>query len=327
MALSKAFLGHSIFTEFSVQNALTRFQDYGAPQGAPPPTDAQRIDRFIQALQDLQIGSVFIQLFTRSGDVETNDANQNLRKELTGALVQAGINWAGWGYCAGSNWNRDEGLVTQFQDALSMPAFMIDAEPGNKINGVADIWAQSDFDAFTDYLQQKVGTDNLTLTTWPVLQMQNDPAHNVPLVTLMKIAAPRIGAFVPQAYWMNHPSQAYYNLGFSQQDYPPNDPVSFVRLCVKSWSMLGFTTPLIVAGQTYWSASDSTPPMATMNTKVADFTTTFADWPQIVGFSWYHAGMNNSTQTGAMSDAMINAIKQGKLGAKPYQPQSGPAPG
>jgi hypothetical protein len=55
-----------------------------------------------------------------------------------------------------------------------------------------------------------------------------------------------------------------------------------------------------------------------MEGKVADFVSNFADWSQILGFSWYHAGQSDSPPD-SMSDAMIASIKQAQLGTKPYQ--------
>jgi hypothetical protein len=44
MAINPAFLGHGIFTEFSVNNALKRFANYTSPNPANPPP-ADNIDR------------------------------------------------------------------------------------------------------------------------------------------------------------------------------------------------------------------------------------------------------------------------------------------
>lgn len=323
MALNKAFLGHSIFTQLSIRGALTRFQNYGAAPGALPPNDTQRIDRFIQALKDMQIATVFIQLFSREGDVETNVTDRAARTNLITALGQAGINWAGWGYCAGNNCATNKNLIVSLKTGLGMLAFMIDAEPGNTVipnpanpsKPLPDLWAQTDFDDFTSYLQQQFGTDNLALTTWPILQIQDGSTN--PVVALMRIAAPRVGAFVPQAYWMNFPTNIHYRtLDLSPNVYPPNDPDSYVRMVIKSWSMLNFTNPLVIAGQAYWG--EGGPDQPTMEAKVASFTSKFTGWQQIFGFGWYHAGQTDSPPD-AMSDAMIATIKQAKLGAKPYQ--------
>jgi hypothetical protein len=35
-------------------------------------------------------------------------------------------------------------------------------------------------------------------------------------------------------------------------DYPPHDPVSFVRMMIRAWADAGFTKPLVISGQAYW---------------------------------------------------------------------------
>jgi hypothetical protein len=87
-------------------------------------------------------------------------------------------------------------------------------------------------------------------------------------------------------------------------------------MTIKSWSMAGINMPLIIAGQAYWG--EDGPDQPTMESKVANFVSNFADWPQILGFSWYHAGKKDSPPD-SMSDAMIAAIKHSQLGMKPYQ--------
>jgi hypothetical protein len=262
----------------------------------------------------MQISTVWIQLFTRSstGDVDPTPAGAKLRKDLIARLGGAGIKVAGWGYCAAKNRDRDVGLIKKFRDDLGISAFVIDAEPEKG----KDVWTKSAFDAFTQAVNGLYGTDNLALSTWPVLQIQDEPAN--PVIELMGIAAPRVSLFAPQAYWMKYPVKVHYNsTGLKEADFPRNDSVSFVRLVIAAWRKLGFTTPLVVSGQAYWG--EGSPPKKTMEAKVDRFAQTFADWPQIVGFNWYHAGKANTNADGSMSDEMIKSIAAGKLGTKPYQ--------
>lgn len=328
MTINPAFLGHTIFTEFSVTRTLTRYENYRAPAGSPPPTPSQKIDRFIRALKDLHVQSVWIQLFSRGGDVEETDDDRALRATLIARLTHEKIKWVGWGYCSGKNWDTDKDLIVKFRDDLNMSAFAIDAEPGNKIyvnpafpddpdQKLPDLWTEADFDAFTAFVSQKIGKDNLALTTWPALQVQDDVAHGNPLIKLMKIAAPRVCLFVPQAYWMRYPTTVHYGYGLKEQDYPRDDPVSFVRLVIKSWRMLHFNGPLVIAGQAYWG--EGSPAKDVMSGKVKDFTKNFNGWSGIVGFSWYHAGAKNTDQEGSMSDEMLTSISSAKLNAKPYK--------
>ena len=220
MTMDKAFLGHGFFTEFSVTRALDRFKNYQSPAvGAASPTDT--IDRFILALKDMQVSSVWIQLFKRSGDCKSTPASAKLRKDLINRLTKAGIGWAGWGYCAGTNWQRDIGMIKRFRDDLEMPAFVIDAEPEKG----KDVWAEANFDRFTGAANKLLGTDHLALSTWPVLGLQDEPGNRV--IKVMQLAAPYVCLFAPQAYWMNFPSKVHYQLGFKPEVAPkqPN------RLC------------------------------------------------------------------------------------------------
>jgi hypothetical protein len=336
MAINKAFLGHSLFTELSVDRIVSRYQAYQSPNPHPAPRDP--IDRFVFALQDMQISNVWIQLFTRPAsddpaDFGECDPGSQTRATLIQRLGEANINWVGWGYCAGKYWTKCLTLIQKLHHDLAIPAFMIDAEPGNKIypnpqfpndsdKNLPDVWANADFDTFTADVLREFGQDNLALTTWPMLQIQDDATN--PVVALMRIAAPRVCAFVPQAYWMSYPTTVHYNtLGLSPHDYPPNDPVSFVRMTIKAWSMLGFAQPLAIAGQAYWGEGGTD--QNTMTGKVSSFAANFADWSQIIGFGWYNAGLSGDpAKNDSMSNDMITAIRQAKLGAKPYkQPAQG----
>ena len=329
MAINEVFLGHSLFTELTLQNVLDRYGSYQSPNPHPAPRDA--IDQFIYAIQDMRIANVWIQLFSRPhsdspDDLGECDPGSQTRATLIQRLGENNINWVGWGYCAGKYWQKSLTLLQRLHNDLNMSAFIIDAEPGNAIyanpqdpkHPLPDLWADADFDTFTSKVMLEFGNDNVALTTWGVLQTQDDPGHGVPLVALMQKAAPRVAAFIPQAYWQSYPGPLQWNsCGLSKTDFPPDDPVSFVRLVIKAWSKLGFTTPLIIAGQAYWSSDEGTPPKATMNDKVHAFTTNFADWPQILGFSWYNAGAKNTSAEGSMSKDMISTIMAAKLG--PYK--------
>src|SRR4051812_36260884 len=102
MSIHKALLGHGIFTEFSVANAIDRYGSYRSERVSGRPAE-DSIDRFVQVLTEMQISSVWIQLFSRSGDCETRPTRIKMRKDLISTLQKAGIQWAGWGYCAGAN--------------------------------------------------------------------------------------------------------------------------------------------------------------------------------------------------------------------------------
>jgi hypothetical protein len=136
----------------------------------------------------------------------------------------------------------------------------------------------------------------------------------------MKIAAPRVCLFAPQAYWMTYPTTVHYKtLQYSPRDYPPNDPVSFVRMTVRSWSDAGISNPLVISGQAYWGESNSTPE-SVMTPKVKAFADNFQNWDQILGFNWYNGGEDVASDQGTMSNQMITDIKAAHLGSKSYKP-------
>ncbi len=326
MGIHQAFRGHGIFTEFSIKPTLARYKNYASPDPTHP-APADEIDRFILALKDMDIRSVWIQLFSRGGDFDGKNAK--LRKDLIARLGTAGIHWAGWGYCAGRNWKTDIDLIASLRADLGMQAFIIDAEPGNtvwpnpadKTKRLPDLWTLDDFDAFCKAVNKLFGTDNLALSTWPVLQMQDNEKKDNPVIKLMRIAAARVCLFAPQAYWMGFPKQVHYNLGYKEKDFPRDDPASYVRLVIQSWRDLKFTNPLVISGQAYWG--ENSPSQKKMEAKAAQFMKDFADWAKIAGFNWYHAGGKESADGGSMSDAMIASIAAARLGGKPYQ---APAP-
>jgi hypothetical protein len=310
MAINKAFLGHGIFTEYSITNALDRFKHYGG--GAPAATPADQIARFVTAMKDMDVRNVWIQIFTRQQKFDMDAASTQLRKDLITALTNANISWAGWGYCAGANATRDLGWIQQFKSDLGMQAFVIDAEPEEAKH--KDVWTTEDFTNFVSGVSNRFGVDNVAISTWPCVQLRENSVK-----TLLKAAEPFVCLFAPQVYWMDYPSNVHYHtLGYSMADYPPHDPVSFVRMMIRAWADAGFTKPLVMSGQAYWESTS--PSKAVMNLKASQFANHFADWTQILGFNWYHAGKGDDTNaTGSMSDEMVATIKAARLGAKPYK--------
>jgi hypothetical protein len=72
-----------------------------------------------------------------------------------------------------------------------------------------------------------------------------------------------------------------------------------------------------MAQVTAWG--EGSPPQAGMEAKAAKFIATYADWPKIIGFNWYHGGSHNTAAEGSMSDSMIQSIAATDLGTKPYK--------
>jgi hypothetical protein len=330
MTINKAFLSHGIFTERSVTYAINRYAAYVSQNPANPPP-ADNIDRFINALKDMNISNVWIHLFSRGKDKEDEPAGSHEQREkLIARLNARNIPWAGWGYCAGYSAAADFNLIQKFRSdpKIAMKAFVIDAEPGNDVpdpndpnKKIKDKWVLADFDKLVGDANQLMGINNLAISTWPILQFHDD----YDATTLMKKAAGRVCLFAPQAYWMGHPSNPHYKFDsahFTVKKYPRDDPTAFVRLVIDAWRILNFTNPLVISGQAYWELDKDggSPSRETMEVKIYQLATKFSDWGKIVGFNWYHAGLANTEMEGSMSDDMIRYIGDGHFDAKPYQP-------
>jgi hypothetical protein len=339
MTINKAFLGHGIFTELSVTRALARYAAYVSPNPAiPHPADS--IDRFINAIIDMNIASVWIQLFSHGRDCESGTSGSpDLRLKLIARLNKHNISWAGWGYCASYSHHADLNLITQFHsDASIAPkAFVIDAEPGNELTDpndstktIKDTWDPDAFEKFVKDVNQIYGRDNLALSSWPTLYLHTDADENAP--ALMQSAAPYVCAFAPQAYWLDKPQPANYADGYTQANYPLHDPIAFIRLCLDDWSKYlnkwkatdsYITARLITTGGAYWG-SDGSLPLSDMEAKLLKVVNHLpaAQWGRMIGFNWYHAGMEQSGAAdaeGSMSDNMIKVIAAAKLQLRAYQ--------
>jgi len=323
MVINAAFLGHGIITQYSVTNAIDNFATYNSPNPAyPPPTS--NLDRFICALRDMRISYVWVHLFSRGVDVEDRkDGSRAQRLAFLKRLNAEGIPWAGWGYCGSATSAKDLKLIKQFKadPDVSPRAFVVDAEPEKN----DDPWK---LDAFTDFMKavaQEYAPDDLALSTWPVLYLhEDDNAH-----TIMQAAAPFICAFAPQVYWLSFPKvPTHYTGGYTHQDYPPNDPISYLRLCLDDWTKYinkwkaadpTLNPRLIVTGEAYWG-SDGSPSQQIMEDKLNDVVANLSDaqWQRIIGFNWYDAGEVGTPGEGSMSSKMIASISSHRLDQKPY---------
>jgi hypothetical protein len=236
-------------------------------------------------------------------------------------LREAGIRVAGWGYChQGANW-RQQGLELAVEECNhhKLDAFVADVEPNRELKEkgaqekTKSRWKQDQLDGYIDGLTKKFGMDNVGISTWPVLKIQDSPS---PSLSLMRGVAGKVAMFAPQAYWMIYPKEIHYEkTKFSDKKYPPNDPESFVRLVADAWRAEGFTNPLVVTGQAYWGDGPNDPPKSVIEPKVGIFASTFQEWGKIAGFNWWHAGGSK-----AMSPAMVKAVIAGNLGQKPFAP-------
>src|SRR5262249_12641071 len=160
-AINPGLLGHGIYTQFSVRNALDHFAALGG--GAPVTTPTDKIKCFVSAMQSMAVKSVWIQLFSRGEAFDNDSAGSDIRQNLIEALGDVGIHWAGWGYTSGKSWSDDQKIIDGLtKPPLHLSAFVIDAEPGNLIypdpadpknpdKKKPDLWDSDDFDAFTKF--------------------------------------------------------------------------------------------------------------------------------------------------------------------------------
>lgn len=303
MAINPAFRGHGIFLQLEPINGLKRYAKY---KPLPPhPTTAQLVDNFIQAVTDMKMSSVWFELFSRKGILD-QDGKQGTQ-ELVAGLKAAKIHAVPWAYCWGANSENaapDNDLTRAIKlcDTYKLDCFVADLEPGNVINitdteTLTDTWDAKALEALMKGLNAKFGTDNLGISSFANLDTQPVARGLLPPVT-------HYASFcAPQIYW-----------GMM-------DPVAWAKTSLASWRKAGVATELVATVQAYWAKPGKQPTQAEMEVKVRNFATTYPDseWSKIIGLNWYHAGWNDNTTEGSMSDQMIKDIAGQNLDAKPYK--------
>jgi hypothetical protein len=304
MAINPAFLGHGIFLELAPIKGLRRYANYKTP--LQNPTTPQLVEKFLRAVTDMNMSSVWFELFTRTGEIDT-DGKQGTRELLDG-LKGTEIRAVPWGYCFGKNSEHkkpdedknDLALVKRLCDKYTLDLFVADIEPWNESpKGVFDEWNADALKNLVTGLNEHFEKDNLGLSSFANIDDNiQGQSHK-----LLPPLAPLFSFCAPQIYW---------NSG---------DPVGWAKRSLQSWRNAGVTTELVATVQSYWSAHDNTPSQADMEGKVTDFVNNFPDseWSKIVGLNWYHAGGKNDDQEGGMSNRMIGDIAAGQLDGKPYK--------
>ena len=285
--INRAFLGHGMFLEYGPLRTLNRYATYG---GETATTLDEKAARFVKAMQDMHVGSVWIQLFTASGTLDNGTGGT---RELVAALRQANIACAGWGYCYSQNAATDGDLAKQLCNKYGIDAFIADVEPGNPVHGQPDQWQTQPFKNLMASLKSTFGKDNLGMSTFGNLNGHPDAA------AIYRLAIDDVSFFAPQIYWYK------------------KTPVAYAKLCIDSFRQSGIGNPIIATVQSYWDA-DSSFPQASAEAQVKQFISGYGDWGNIIGLNWYHAGNQNTASTGAMSDEMIAKISDGHLDRKPY---------
>ncbi|KAB2849649.1 MAG: hypothetical protein F9K44_07320 [Hyphomicrobiaceae bacterium] len=320
MALHPAFLGHGVFC-YEPAALLKHYERYprgftrkglfgliaGALASRRPPEPEKGL---AEAVKAMGFQHAWVRLYGHKEVMKEAEL-----KHLAGVLRGANLHLAGWGYSHGDNWREELEVAKHLSGAAGLNAFVADIEPGRyfkKDPTNKSKWSERDLDSFIGALEGHFGRDSVAVSTWPVLKIQNDAAH--PSLQLMRHIAPRVGAFVPQAYWMSYPEDVHYKTtGFSEQDYPRDDPSSFARLAIASWHKDGFTQPLILTGQAYWGEGKKPIPQIVVEKKLAIFVKTFPEWGKIAGLNWWHAGNPK-----AMSPAMVRTLTASRLDKKPF---------
>ena len=298
-AINPAFLGHGMFLESSPLTTLRRYRDYKG-RGDPNAGTGQLVQKFIQAMRDMHVGSVWIQLFSASGNLDP--AGHNGTRELVDGLKAVGIACVGWGYCYSGNAATDAGLAKHLCGQYGIDAFIADVEPGNTVHGSPDTWDKTAFRKLIADLKENFGKAGLGISTFGTLKGHDDAA------AIYRLATDDVALFAPQLYWYAHP------------------PVAYVQASIASFRKAGINNPLVATTQSYWEISrDGGVSRARMETQVKAFVAGFADWGKIAGLNWYHAGNANTDASGAMSDAMIETIAAAALQQKPYATPA-PAP-
>jgi len=305
MAINRAFLGHGIFLQLQPISGLRRYANYKTPLSKP--TTSQLVDKFILAVTDMKISSVWFELFTRTGIVD-RDGKQGTR-ELGDGLKAAKIHAVPWAYCWSTNSQNTNPKDNDLQRAIDLcnkyklDCFVADIEPGNSVTvkkkKLVETWDAKALDGLMTGLNKHFGADNLGISSFANIDKNQQPEARkfVPPV------APLASFCAPQIYWNKH------------------DPVDWAEKSVKSWRDAGVTTELIATVQSYWASDPKGPAQADMEKQVGKFLKSYPDseYSKIVGLNWYHAGWEDNKKEGAMSDRMITDIAAARLDQKPYK--------
>jgi hypothetical protein len=305
MAINQGFLGHGIFLQLEPINGLRRYANYKTPLSNP--TTTQLVDKFIQALTDMHMSSVWFELFTRTGVLD-QDGKQGTQ-ELVAGLKAANIQAVPWAYCWGTNSQNADPKQNDLQRAIDLcsqyklDCFVADIEPWNEITvgetTLTDIWDLAALKNLVTGLNNHFGKNNLGISSFANLDANQQPHAR----DLLPPLTPLVSFCAPQIYWNSR------------------DPIAWAEQSLQSWRNAGVTTDLVATVQSYWSTDDGTPPQGQMETKVTEFVRNYpnSEWSKIIGLNWYDAGWNDNQAEGGMSNSMIKDIAACRLDQKPYK--------
>jgi len=302
VAINPAFFGHGMWLELAPIKGLRRYASYGKKPVPPDGPVTALVDNFIEAVYDMKMSSVWFELFTRSGTIDTDGTKGT--QALVDGLKANNINAIPWGYCFGKNSehpkpaDNDLALTKALCDQYKIGVFVADIEPWNQSpDGVIDKWNADALHNLVTGLNAHFKKENLGLSSFANLDTQPMARKFLTPVT------PLVSFCAPQIYWNKR------------------DPVSWAEASLQSWRKAGVTSELIATVQSYWEKGDGTDTEDEMTAKVKLFIDKFpdAEWSKIVGLNWYHAGGVNDADSGGMSQGMMDALIDGHLDGKPYK--------
>jgi hypothetical protein len=275
----KAMAGHGTF----IYNAVATIGRYSSPENVAA------------ALQELDMQHAWIRIHGRS-EMHAVEPTRSLIQ----ALKSAGIYVAGWGWCQGDNVSSEAQLALNALERFELEHYIADIEQG--VSG--SHWTRPEINEFFTKLRNGLSnTSKVALSTHAFIIWHG--------TELMREADRYVDYFAPQVYWFSYPNQNLLNAaGVSPQQYPLNDPASYMRLCLKLWRDIT-EKPVIAAGQIYWGEGDF--PRERTEQKLASFLSTFTNWEELQGLNWWHLGGSGQS---AMSSTMYTSLKAAKLNSK-----------
>jgi hypothetical protein len=301
--ISQAFKGHGTF----IYSPVETLRRYG--------NDASRL---ADGIASMQMSHAWVRMF---GAREVPD--RNLTRRIIAACRSRGIEVAGWGWLKGHSPKADAKQAADFLTDYGLSAFVADIEDlgeGAESLDLAD-WneerCRAFFSEFRDLTQNRIGIA-LSTNGFPSTKRRQ---------AIVRGAHPFADIMAPQVYWFNHPDQNIK--GQAEAVLGPrsgqlHDNIFFLDLCLDMWKR--FTSvPILLTGQAYWDATESRSfNQAAAEAKLSNFLARFGRWQEIVGLNWWHLGHGSldalDSATGAMSPAMIGAIRGARLQKRPYMP-------
>jgi hypothetical protein len=274
----KAMSGHGTF----IFEPVETIQRYGSPE------------EVAAAMHELDMQHAWIRIHDRSKIYDLEPT-----RSLIQALKATGIYVAGWGWCQGADVDKEAKLALDALDRFDLEHYIADIE--HEVSGAN--WTNVEINKFFTKLRSGLSnTAKVALSTHGFI-IWHKPE-------LMKTAEQYVDYFAPQVYWFSFPSDKILNAAsVSSQDYPLNNPASYMRLCIKVWRDIT-QKPFIVAGQAYWEEGIS---RDKAEQKLKSFVNNFSDWTKLQGLNWWHLGGKDQA---AMSSTMYSSLKEAKLNSK-----------